>query len=102
MTSWVPCPACNCTEEVGRRRDSNDVLFGNRCGIAEDSEGNNFTVALRNDCNAAISQLGWANYATLVFVLLAIGYLGYYLKNQEIQFDEDEQTAQDYSIRINL
>jgi hypothetical protein len=61
----------------------------------------NFTVALHNECDATPWQLGAVNYATVIMVFLATIGLGEYLRRQEIQFDEDEQTAQDYSIRIS-
>jgi hypothetical protein len=41
------------------------------------------------------------NYSTVIVLLLATIGLGEYLRRQEVQFDEDEQTAQDYSIRIS-
>jgi hypothetical protein len=40
------------------------------------------------------------NYFTVILLLIATALLGEYLRRQEVQFDEDEQTAQDYSIRI--
>ena len=92
MTSWVPCPECDCIEDDNaRRRRATDLLLGNRCGIAEDINDptRNFTVALRNDCDATQWELGATNYAAIMFVFLAIGYLGIYLKRQEVKFDED-------------
>ncbi len=43
---------------------------------------------------------GGANYASLLFIFVSILCLGYYSKRAEVRFDEDEQTAQDYSIAI--
>lgn len=45
--------------------------------------------------------LGIINYATVLFLLFSIIALDFYLKRQAIEFDEDEQTAQDYSIVIS-
>lgn len=45
-------------------------------------------------------KLGVINYATILFLLFSILGLDTYLKEEAIKFDEDEQTAQDYSIVI--
>lgn len=57
--------------------------------------------ALRNDCDGTPWQLAAVNYSTVIFMLLATMLMGEYLRRQEVQFDEDEQTAQDYSIQIS-
>jgi hypothetical protein len=103
MTSWVACPTCNCTENGEENLQSDRyTLLGNRCGTAYDPDTNqNLTFALRNDCDGTPWQLGAVNYATVIMLLIATGFLGEYLRRQEVQFDEDEQTAQDYSIRIS-
>lgn len=120
MTSWVPCPNCTCAAEaeLDDRSDSRSMLPKNRCGTAVSLGGDalmldtntdfftfdevtNFTVALRNDCDGTPLQLGAVNYATVIILFLATIGLGEYLRKQEVQFDEDEQTAQDYSIRIS-
>ena len=56
--------------------------------------------ALRNNCDGATRRQGFVNYASL-FVLIC-GALIIYIRNNrmEIEFDEDEQTAQDYSILV--
>ena len=88
------------------RRLAIDELLPNRCGdlIVIDTVGaSNVTtlrVALKNDCDATARQLGMVNYSTVILLLIATACLGEYLRRQEVQFDEDEQTAQDYSIRI--
>lgn len=99
-TPWVPCPDCNCTSANDDGRGSNhDQLQRNRCGrIVKD--GFNLTVALKNDCDATPRQLGLVNYTTVIMLLFATALLGEYLRRQEIAFDEDEQTAQDYSVRV--
>jgi hypothetical protein len=56
---------------------------------------------LRNECDGTPWQLGAVNFASVVWLLLATMLVGAYLKHQEIQFDEDEQTAQDYSVQIS-
>jgi hypothetical protein len=46
-------------------------------------------------------KVGFINFGAMLFLLLAILALSYYLDDQTVKFDEDEQTAQDYSILIN-
>jgi hypothetical protein len=92
-TQWVPCPDCNCTE------DNNRVWPQNRCGVGLNN-GQNLTFVLKNLCNGQKWEIGIVSYATMILVLLCTTGLGFYLRYQEIKFDEDEQTAQDYSIVI--
>ena len=47
-----------------------------------------------------IWKLGLCNYGAVLFLLFSILGLGIYLQNQILAFDEDEQTAQDYSITV--
>lgn len=72
----------------------------NRCGDIVDENGKTLRVALKNDCDGTVRQLGAVNFITVILLLIATTLLGEYLRRQEVQFDEDEQTAQDYSIRI--
>jgi hypothetical protein len=67
---------------------------------AVDDFGRIVPLALKNQCNATTLQQGYVNYATLLFVILGTFCLNRYLKHIEVVFDEDEQTAQDYSIVI--
>jgi hypothetical protein len=92
-TQWVPCPDCNCTEENDREWPQN------RCGVGLNN-GQNLTFVLKNLCNGQKWEIGMVNYATMILVLFCTMGLGFYLRYQEIKFDEDEQTAQDYSILI--
>lgn len=72
----------------------------NRCGDIVSENGEVLRVALKNDCDGTARQLGAVNYITVVLLFIATAALGEYLRRQEVQFDEDEQTAQDYSVRI--
>jgi hypothetical protein len=94
-TSWVPCPTCNCS--VGDAADEFGVLPADRCAV--DSTGN-LTFALRNNCDGTPWQLAAVNYATVIWMLISTVLLGIYLQRQEVAFDEDEQTAQDYSVIV--
>lgn len=82
---WVPCEGCLAEDFEGHRwaNTSSGLVF-----------------ALRNACVGATFQQGMINYGTLLLVLVGILVLNRYQKKCEIAFDEDEQTAQDYSIRI--
>ncbi len=97
----MPCPHCNCTSPYydGRRPNFDELLY-NRCGEIVNENGTIFTVALKNNCDGTVRQLGAVNFVTVILLLIATTLLGGYLHRQEVQFDEDEQTAQDYSIRI--
>jgi len=95
-TSYVPCETCDCLPSEG------NIEFGqfppDRCAIDPNT---NQTFVLRNDCDATPWQLGAVNFGSVIFLLVATMLLGRYLKHQEVQFDEDEQTAQDYSVKIS-
>ena len=88
-TVWVPCPDC-------QSDDFEDGRIAN--GIKTD--GTIATFALHNDCVGATIEQGFINFATLMFIMLGTIGLTMYLRRMEVAFDEDEQTAQDYSIVI--
>jgi hypothetical protein len=96
---WVPCPDCPVD-------DSN--LFASdrlRENVLRENVVNNVTQAsmtfvLKNLCDGPTLQQGFINYATVLFIIVGIGGLSLYLNRQEVKYDEDEQTAQDYSIVI--
>jgi hypothetical protein len=89
-TVWVPCPDCSEGDFEGSRlvTGTNDVT------------GENATFALHNDCDGPTIEQGMVNYATLMLVMLGTIGLNIYLRRMEVAFDEDEQSAQDYSIVI--
>eukprot|EP00934_Nitzschia_sp_Nitz4_P002286 Nitzschia sp. Nitz4//scaffold23_size168460//33505//37330//NITZ4_002208-RA/size168460-snap-gene-0.152-mRNA-1//-1//CDS//3329543602//2286//frame0 len=93
-TSWEMCWDCNCSDTTqGWARTS-------RCATTDDG----LTFTIKNNClqqEGIMRKLGLINFGTIIFLLLAMVALGNYLKKQTIQFDEDEQTAQDYSIVIS-
>ena len=97
-TSWVPCPTCNCT-------NLNEWQDPTRCGIVvEFSDGgdssNIMTFTKRNECIGPTTKIGMINFVTMLLTLLSTIGLAEFLRRSEITFDEDEQTAQDYSIVI--
>jgi len=87
-TEWVLCPDCGqegfAPYRFAEANTTNGVL----------------KFALRNTCDGPTPSQGMVNYGTLLFLIVGIIILNLYLIKQEIRFDEDEQTAQDYSIQI--
>ena len=98
-TSWVPCPDCDCTD--ASRWGNVDKTDYPRCIDGTNDEGDPLTFVLKNNCGVPDQSVAIVNYTTLVLFLLVIVLIGFYLKKQEVKFDEDEQTAQDYSILIS-
>jgi hypothetical protein len=94
--SWVPCPTCDCTD-TSESFTADRLLPPERCAI---SENGSKVFALKNDCDGTHWYLAATNFGTVIFMVFAVMLLGVYMRREEIQFDEDEQTAQDYSIQI--
>ncbi len=96
---WVPCPTCNCT--VRDRSNAALTMRLDRCAIGiDDATGIQHTFALKNECDGTHLMLAGSNFATVCVMVICILLLGMYMKKEEVRFDEDEQTAQDYSIQI--
>ena len=81
-TKWVACPTCN---ETQFKR------FG--YNFVREPETDNAYVLTNNCDNGVTLVTGFVNYAGLWYTVLAALYLCYYLKNMEVAYDEDEQTA---------
>ena len=92
-TSWVLCIDCQCNNtDQGWHRT-------NRC--AQTDTG--LTWIVKNGCleeDGALRTLALCNYSAMIFLIFSIFFVGYYLKRETIAFDEDDQTAQDYSILV--
>jgi hypothetical protein len=56
--------------------------------------------ALKNNCLGAEMPQGMVNLASLLFVFVGIMVMNVYQQRKAVEFDEDEQTAQDYSILV--
>lgn len=96
LKQWVPCEGCQPTE-FDRHRFATAVSVQNETGLFTPL---NATFALRNNCAEIALEQGMINYGTLLFIVFGIMVMNVYQKRKEVEFDEDEQTAQDYSIRI--
>ena len=93
---WVPCPTCTLDDfDRARSRVAGTVT------ALPDGGLQTLIFALKNTCDGATFQVGIINMATLGFILLAIAALSLYQRRKQIIFDEQEQTAQDYSIEIS-
>mmetsp|Transcript_17898 Transcript_17898/g.25239 ORF Transcript_17898/g.25239 Transcript_17898/m.25239 type:complete len:1117 (+) Transcript_17898:610-3960(+) len=86
-TEWVPCEDCTIDKFAGHR-------------IATLVNDTSLTYALRNDCEGTTMLQGFINFSSLMFVVVGIYIMNHYQKLMAIKFDEDEQTAQDYSIVV--
>lgn len=64
------------------------------------SDGVELPFALKNNCDGAKITAGLFNLASAFVIIFGMVVASYYLKSQEVGFDEDEQTAQDYSIKV--
>lgn len=99
-TSWVPCATCECVSEgirmTAEELKASPYLPMGRCKIES-----NVTYALRNECGEIPLRVGLTHLATVIVFLVALFSLGKFIAHETKYFDEDEQTAQDYSIRIS-
>jgi len=67
----------------------------------ENSNGDQLPFAVKNNCDGATLSTGVYSIATMFVVAIGMVLTSIYLKAIEVVFDEDEQTAQDYSIVVN-
>ena len=113
-SKWVPCPNCKVEDfpqAEGRLKPNHWVRDYNNCTKTdEDNPMANFKCdfpnvkkfAMKNDCATdRLFRLGMFNYATVFFMFFCIMIMNMNAERMEVQFDEDEQTAQDYSIMID-
>jgi len=94
-TSFVPCPSCNNRDNFKKPPEWYRVANVTR------EDGSEVFFALKNQCNFdRIFRVGMFTWGTMIFLLLYILYINSYSERMEINFDEDEQTAQDYSLIV--
>lgn len=89
-TEWVPCPTC----------EKSDFKHA-ELRIRYEDDDSRTTEALKNKCDAPPISIGVIQWFMIVSV--CVGFYVIQSKQTEMQivFDEDEQTAQDYSIHIH-
>lgn len=93
-TRFVPCPDCPVDG------DYFDTEHRTRVNVTHAVTGQVLNFTKKNLCDGATTEQAFVNYATLILMLIGIFGFSIYLKYMEVKFDEDEQTAQDYSIVV--
>jgi hypothetical protein len=93
---WVPCPTC----PIDNFHNTRDRIAGTTT-VTPDGKLQTLVFALKNTCDGATMNVGVVNLASLGFIMLATVALSLYQKRKVVEFDEQEQTAQDYSIEIS-
>lgn len=92
-SAWVPCIDCDVDD---RDKFAKQRVLNVRHNDTQ--ELRKFT--LKNMCEGPTLEQGFINYGTLFLVVSGIFLFSIYLKYMEVKYDEDEQTAQDYSIVV--
>ncbi len=93
---WVPCP--NCSAENSGLSRVHELPY--RLQTITNDNGQTMTVVLKNLCKGATFRVGMIVFGTILLFVVGMVLLAGYLKKKEVEFDLDEQTAQDYSISI--
>jgi Calcium-activated chloride channel len=96
--SWVVCLDCPSKNFSDTRLATQAVLKNS--SVERNLTGADVPFFLKNNCDQSDIQASMFNYGTLLFVMVGTIVLNMYLRRMEIAYDEDEQTAQDYSIVI--
>jgi len=104
QTVWRPCRDCVCDEFLPSGT-AQEWYRTTRCANATLSNGINMTFVQKNECldedPSKLLILGLTNYVVLVFLVISVYFLlDIHLDRETVLFDEDEQTAQDYSILV--
>lgn len=99
-TNWVPCASCDCVPE-GVRLTAEELKASLYLPIDRCMRVGNATFALRNECGEIPIYVGMTHLATIFIFVVALFSFGTVMKWETVYFDENEQTAQDYSIRIS-
>ncbi|KAL9181404.1 hypothetical protein ACHAXT_010209 [Thalassiosira profunda] len=93
---WVPCPTCT----VDQFHEARGRIAG-ATTVTPSGELQTLVFALKNACDGARFQVGIVNMASLGFILVSMVLLTLYQRRKQLHFDEQHQTAQDYSIEIS-
>ena len=88
---FVPCIDCD---------ESNFKHAKERFREVTNGSNELLTFALKNNCDGANQRTILTNLAMMAVVVIGTFLICYYLMKQEARFDEDVQTAHDYSIVI--
>jgi hypothetical protein len=96
---WVPCMDCFKEGELfPLTAVENNLRVKNVTNAATNEK---MTFILKNSCDGAVFSVGMTNFGTVILLIVGLLFVSYYLKKKQVEFDIDEQTAQDYSITIH-
>ena len=101
-TSWVLCTDCRTETDyfADNRLQTGNLTTTTTTLDTFQAAQRQATFALRNNCEGATYRTGIVSFVTLVLLVVGMSVLTRYLNAMEVAFDEDEQTAQDYSILV--
>ena len=94
-TFWAPCTTAECTESKW-----SDDGSGAEDRFATDASGA-LKFALRNDCLGAEYEQGMTQFGIIVFLAVMLQIMSIQQSKTEVALDEDQQTAQDYSVVVD-
>jgi len=90
--TWQPCPTCTESDWDRFPASSNDrFAVGDTSGL---------TYIKVNNCRPG-NSFGISTYISLIFVILAVYLINYLQRKHAVDFDKNEQTSTDYSIKVN-
>jgi len=94
--SWVPCPTCR--SGFSTSSEKRLLAKAQQTRFSTSREGLDF--ALKNNCESPPLTQGMLHYATMIFMCFGVYLMNKKLDRMSIEFDEDEQTARDYSLVV--
>jgi hypothetical protein len=80
---WAVCE--DCTPNEWNSNEEKD-----RFGIAQNGDGTNTTLVLKNGCDGGQFEQGIVNWATLLLLIIGASLMSVYLRAREVRFDEDK------------
>jgi hypothetical protein len=93
LGTWVVCTDCD-------PADYDNTEEQNRLGFFTNPEGVMITLVRRNACGRPGLAQGITSFVALIFLIVSFWLFGVYQQKRETLYDEDKQTATDYSIMV--
>ena len=85
----------------GSQKNYWDNMFADQYyATTEDANGEKVTLIHRTTCLPAEFKQGMINYGTVFMLILGMSFFMWWLSKKEIRFDEDDSSAQDYSLVV--
>lgn len=97
-TDQILVPCVNCQEDDWSDDSARYIVATNTDNNGSNSEQ---VFVVHNDCLGAELEQGSVTLVAIVFLAVSLWVLGHYMQKAEVEFDEDEQTAQDYSLVVD-